>query len=1263
MEGFRAFFVSRFNALRAGYPGFSDEELKERCAREWAQTQQARQMVAHTADELFLQHTATLNAHQYNANTPTPLVRRRRAATPSNFHGKRKSRRRPRSAPRRARSRPVAERLSSRAAARASEMRTTRRPQSARERPRPTKGRFHVSPPPTSSPGRNSNRNDGDGGDGDGDEERYRALYAGVGVDDAGSEPDAASTLRARSAGRSRPSTAGRSRPSTANSNASSTYSRSPSPSTPLPPPSSSSRPQSSALRGGGHSAARSLGAGDGGGGGEDSWAMSPVEINESMSSRTRDRPWSAHSARSDNSDRYLNVGPRRRKIPPRNQDKLWAGDMFDVSRGLAGRRPKSAHGGGAHRLLGRISTRLLKQRPMSAQQGGSSATAAAVLTRERDFRRPWSAKKLLRKPSGAILDGGHTKKTEVEKARARDEAEDEAEAKRVGRGEGCGEGDAERNAKRAIRRDAEEAKSRHESEQRQLLRNLTETQERNWTRKRATRITELEKSLTVPPRWKRTECHQCYSAATCFQDASEAFDADGDGIVDDDEGGGFYCELCWTGVYGKPPNEGGDCVAEPKKIIPVCKLSSCDQCHTSTTCFQDNSEAYDVDGDGKLDEAERGGFYCELCWVKVYGAAPEKAPPRWRTTACHQCHASKTCYQDASEAFDVDGDGTFDDHETGGFYCGTCWVSTYGNQPELGGDCAAPPKQANTLECEGGGGKHTGDNVLLPAMHPLSGNFIDQHESVLSACGGHPRARAGRRRPRPEARKTSPRASADDALKEYEAAAALKRHLTKQKEIVTKWKMLREERAASCIQFRFRLRAVVAARKEIHALQLERESEENGAAVACQAIFRREVGKKKMQQAREVKKLEVEAHATNIQAHFRGQMGRKRMSDARVLLGEEQRILAESVKNNTFRELQARTKLRNRGLDSGLTTEEAAAVMVQCVWRIKTANRAAAQLREKRIAMQEEAAAIIVQSAFRSRKAWANLQELRKARIALQEEGAAICLQCAYKIRKARTELMGRYDNVLQALEVIVVRGEGLRVADKKTSDPRAMIHFDTDGGTADDSLFAGCGTSVKKSTLNPVWNESLLFPGVKSSMIMRVTLADWDLFSKHDFLGQTPGIRVPLFTSKDPVGTQVEVQNVVLGPIRSDPKGLGSMADKQVEARGDVSIIFVKAAHMVDTYVGYVEVVESKLIGTKVVQKWCMIANSVLRVYKDRNTIKPSKVLELHTIKGFVSQPQQQDKKSGRAHFPFELDVGELRKLQACSSITVHGLRCLAW
>ena len=61
-----------------------------------------------------------------------------------------------------------------------------------------------------------------------------------------------------------------------------------------------------------------------------------------------------------------------------------------------------------------------------------------------------------------------------------------------------------------------------------------------------------------APPEHKKTACHQCQTNTTCFHDASEQYDADGDGKIDEHEKGGFYCEACWTGVYGSPPEKGG---------------------------------------------------------------------------------------------------------------------------------------------------------------------------------------------------------------------------------------------------------------------------------------------------------------------------------------------------------------------------------------------------------------------------------------------------------------------------------------------------------------------------------------------------------------------------------------------------------------------------------------------------------------------------------------------------------------------------------
>ena len=129
--------------------------------------------------------------------------------------------------------------------------------------------------------------------------------------------------------------------------------------------------------------------------------------------------------------------------------------------------------------------------------------------------------------------------------------------------------------------------------------------------------------------------------------------------------------------------------------LIPETKVGLCHQCVKQTTCYHDISEAHDADGDGKLDENEQGGYYCEPCWEGVYGSPPKKHPPRYKPTMCHACKAHATCYQDANEAYDADGDGKLDDDEKGGYYCEKCWVEVYGAPPEPGGE-AAPIEAAD---------------------------------------------------------------------------------------------------------------------------------------------------------------------------------------------------------------------------------------------------------------------------------------------------------------------------------------------------------------------------------------------------------------------------------------------------------------------------------------------------------------------------------------------------------------------------------------
>ena len=114
----------------------------------------------------------------------------------------------------------------------------------------------------------------------------------------------------------------------------------------------------------------------------------------------------------------------------------------------------------------------------------------------------------------------------------------------------------------------------------------------------------------------QREKCFQCRKWKTCFQDENEAYDEDGDGVLEEHEKGGFYCTECWTEVYGIPPG------ATP---APKRKTNQCFECNSVTMCYQDANEAYDEDGDGKIDEDEKGGYYCQTCWGHLYGEPPDK--------------------------------------------------------------------------------------------------------------------------------------------------------------------------------------------------------------------------------------------------------------------------------------------------------------------------------------------------------------------------------------------------------------------------------------------------------------------------------------------------------------------------------------------------------------------------------------------------------------------------------------------------------------
>lgn len=89
--------------------------------------------------------------------------------------------------------------------------------------------------------------------------------------------------------------------------------------------------------------------------------------------------------------------------------------------------------------------------------------------------------------------------------------------------------------------------------------------------------------------------------------------------------------------------------------------------------------------------------------------------------------------------------------------------------------------------------------------------------------------------------------------------------------------------------------------------------------------------------------------------------------------------------------------------------------------------------------------------------------------------------------------------------LVVRVHQANGLRIADRTTSDPYAVLSY---GGEEQQ-------TKTIKRNLNPIWNETIRFtvPGNN----LEITLFDYDVFSKDDFLGRATIDEQTLLSGKD--------------------------------------------------------------------------------------------------------------------------------------------------
>ncbi|KAJ9454210.1 Protein C2-DOMAIN ABA-RELATED 11 [Diplonema papillatum] len=102
--------------------------------------------------------------------------------------------------------------------------------------------------------------------------------------------------------------------------------------------------------------------------------------------------------------------------------------------------------------------------------------------------------------------------------------------------------------------------------------------------------------------------------------------------------------------------------------------------------------------------------------------------------------------------------------------------------------------------------------------------------------------------------------------------------------------------------------------------------------------------------------------------------------------------------------------------------------------------------------------------------------------------------------------------DNRRGSLHVVLCHGSGLKICDYKTSDPYCVLSL-----RGHDSSRAPKKSSVKQSTLKPVWNEEFDFQNVTANMVLVVKVYDQDKIGSDDFMGEGSTLLDKLFEDDD--------------------------------------------------------------------------------------------------------------------------------------------------
>ncbi|WOL12337.1 ADP-ribosylation factor GTPase-activating protein AGD12 [Canna indica] len=105
--------------------------------------------------------------------------------------------------------------------------------------------------------------------------------------------------------------------------------------------------------------------------------------------------------------------------------------------------------------------------------------------------------------------------------------------------------------------------------------------------------------------------------------------------------------------------------------------------------------------------------------------------------------------------------------------------------------------------------------------------------------------------------------------------------------------------------------------------------------------------------------------------------------------------------------------------------------------------------------------------------------------------------------------------------LKVVVRRGSNLAVRDMFSSDPYVVLTLGEQKAQ----------TTVKKSDLNPVWNEELKFSVPQSYGALKLQVYDQDVFSADDIMGEAEIDLQPMITAATTFGDPELLGNMQIG------------------------------------------------------------------------------------------------------------------------------------